>query len=182
VTVSQSGTAFRAVGDSFHVEITAPSGEKFDVLAHPPRIPTSESDKDDAYESASQELFFFPENVKSTDVARWKHGFYSAPSPAYRPVIGELIAAPDGALLIKRLDITKRPFAQFDSTASAAWLLLNKDMKPQGNVSLPARFTPYVFNGCAIIGATFDDDGTPSVRRYKIDQDGPGGRLSCETN
>jgi hypothetical protein len=89
-----------------------------------------------------------------------------------------MIAAPNGLLLLARFDISFRPFLGSDSTR-IIWNVLDSNYRPMGTVTLPYRFEPLVFENCSVLGLIKDPDNIPSVYRFRIARNGPGGALEC---
>jgi hypothetical protein len=94
------------------------------------------------------------------------------PHARYMPVTGEILATPDGAIFVRRLDIDReaeRSGGEAErSGGDTHWLFLERDGRPTGRVRLPARFKPMAVRRDAVVGTMADSLDVQSIVRYRL--------------
>jgi hypothetical protein len=83
----------------------------------------------------------------------------------FRPVVGRIMVARDGSLLVERLDLDDEPFESGDD---ATWDLIDADGRIAGRVPLGARVTPRYFTGTHLYAVARDDDDVQYLVRYRL--------------
>jgi len=88
----------------------------------------------------------------------WESGLNAAlgrPLPEVRPVVGEIVAASRGQLLlVQRLDLDPDPLDDEDATL---FDVVHTNGSHLGRVRFPDRFEPFFFDGRYVAGATKDE-------------------------
>lgn len=79
--------------------------------------------------------------------------------PAHLPSITEVVIGSDSTLWLRR-EIAEAP--------NVRWTVLRKDGVPQFDVNLPSSLYVQVASADAVWGIAIDDEGVPSVVRYRI--------------
>jgi hypothetical protein len=177
--VSANGLIFRVNGDSFAIEVYDGSGRfRHRIVSDVERIPTTATDVDDDLDTRLAIIGNNSAMSRRVDAKAFSAAFRNRQVPKYRPVIARMIAAPDGALLLQRYDISVRPYATSDRDV-IKWSLVDSSWKPLGNIELPRRFEPFAFVRCYVVGVLKDEDDVAAVARYRIARDGPGGYFDC---
>ena len=141
--IDADGRVFTAEDDG--LTITTSSGGRRSVFLRysGERIATTAEDDDDYVSSL---------RIYSGLTARGIRQVRQFQLEPLRPVFGNVYVAPDRRLLIERVDLTPRPYALFDSTATIVWETADAAGAPEGHITLPIGFKPIFFDGCRIVG------------------------------
>jgi hypothetical protein len=167
---SPSGGVYFAVGDSLHVDRFSADGEIDEsFVGSVPRVRITTQDVDDFVAS------WIARNIRPGELrnpemrnfsARFSRKIERRDRAPYVEAISTLIASDRESLLLKRSDLTPRPYLTQNRTA--VWSLLDAQGQPLGTFVLPSEFDPKIFVGCSLSGVSVVEDGVQIVSRYRL--------------
>ena len=179
--VARNGDIYLTVGDSFHVRRLGFDGQiRGSYVADVPRRRVTARDIEDYASSQLTKISSIRppnEDVASIreDESQYLRSLHGHPKATYREAIRQLIVSDVGTMLLRRSDVIDRPYKTNDNAAVAEWTWIDAVGQPIARLILPAAFTPKVFKGCDLYGTSTDDDGSPLVHHYALDQHACGG-------
>jgi hypothetical protein len=98
-------------------------------------------------------------------------------------VLAAILPAPDGALIVLRMDVmdpvalergsgftgsAERRAQTVVNTSAARWERFDAEGRYAGAIRLPMRFMPHAFDGTSVIGVLQDDDDVQYIARYRL--------------
>jgi hypothetical protein len=167
--IGTDGSIYTTPGDEYRVRVHAPDGTPLrDVAADVRKIPVTEGEFQESLSSEIAVLAKNPgepggERAALLDMLR-KDG--ARPGRAeHRPILGRIIAARDGALLLERLDLDPRPNESGDSTR---WDYVGTDGRVAGRFVVPPGVFPRLLDGDNVFAVVRDESDIPQVVRYRM--------------
>lgn len=164
-TASSAGTIFITHEDGAHVN-AIPAGSPGEIhrirIGADRRRVTSQdvTSAQDRTVDAIRTLGRVPANAEE-----WEARLRSLPHAEYWPIVGRMLAGPEGELLVERPDLNPEHGALRSTTV---WSLLNADASIVGHISLGPGITPMAVVDATLIAISRDDLDVPSVLLYEM--------------
>ena len=163
VAASRSEGLYYNVGDSFHIAVKMPQGRTRRVyLASVPRVRTTRQDLDDFRRSVIARL------EQRNDPRRPPRYRGNGPVARYRPVFDALVVADDGRFIVRRSDLSERPYDNISPGLFAEWQMYAVTGTPLYRLSIPSQASIEDIVGCALYSSSLDAAGNPVVERFRI--------------
>ncbi len=175
IAPSPNGEFFVTGGDDYRIDVVAADGSPVRSIRHAvERIAVTQADFDESQRIITEPLRAGTAvGERSEWLNAFDHDYPELPRPGFRPVVGRLLPAPDGSLLVERLDLDTQPFVDGDASV---WDYLGPDGAIRGRVTVPERATPQRFTGAWLYGIEMDENDVQSVVRWRLaaGDSGPG--------
>ena len=163
VAASRSEGVYYTVGDSFHIAVMDATGVTRRVyLGKSERVETTAEDLEDFRRSILGGL------ARRKDPRKPPKFKGNGPVAVFRPAIGALIVSDDGRFMVKRTDLSERPYDELNTERLAEWQLFAVDGTPLIRIRLPGSVTIRQIVNCAIYASAEEAVGNPVVHRYSI--------------
>jgi len=166
ITPSPSGTFFVTAGDDYRIDVVAADGSPVRSIRHTVgRIPVTQKDFEESLRIATEPLRARTAGEPSEWLNAFDQDYPELPRAKSRPVVGRLLPAMDGSLLVERLDLDTQPFVDGDASV---WDYLGPDGAIRGRITVPGRATPLRFTGASLYGIEKDANDVQSVVRWRL--------------
>lgn len=160
-TVTSTGEVYVARGDEYEIRVYSLDGQLLRIVrADVDRAPLTRREMEEALEREIQ-AYSDPRFAFGIDQAR------ALGPPEHKPIVGNLLASPDGWILLQRVDLAS---PREDQRGSEVWDLLDAEGRIVGQFEgLPnSRFL--LFDHTRVYAVERDDLDVQSLVRYRIMQ------------
>jgi hypothetical protein len=175
--IGVDGSQYFAADGQYSIDVFSPSGRlRQRVVRSVPTRPITPNDVQSLRDALAQRRIG-PATEMGSAVER---SAKNPTAPAFA-TIGALLVAPDGTLLVERIDDVNPIELEFAAgfgandrgttvadRQAARWERFDATGRYLGAVRLPRRFYPRDFDGSTVIGVQKDADGVEFVVRYRI--------------
>jgi hypothetical protein len=164
LTVAPDGVIMVNRGAPYKLEMYSAGGEGMERWeAGVKRVPTTQAD----FSQLESYLVAHAPQLADMDAGRSiRKGFRVVPKAKHRPVLGDMIASNDRAVLVRRLDGTALPYV--DSVMSSEWDLLESG-SVIGKVTLPEQVRPAALRNRRLYTIEADSSASRSIVRYRLE-------------
>ena len=90
------------------------------------------------------------------------------PRAEYYPVVGRILAAETGELLVERADLSEGSGKWNGPPGPTTWDLLSSGDSLTGRTTFPEGFQPRALRGSMVAGLMFDENDVPSIIAYRL--------------
>jgi hypothetical protein len=163
--VSPDGTIYITNPDGIDIDVRSLSGAPpFRIRFPVPRRPVLDAHVESIRQRTLQSMRASP--MAPADVALYAAGLRSYPRAKFMPVVGRLVAATTGEILVERPDLTSDyPGSRSSPTT---WDMLEPNGSMIARLELPPAVTPLAASRHTITCVALDSLDVPSVIRYDL--------------